>query len=230
MSFFLVDDKLHGHRKTVRTPVEAMGLWVIAGSWCADNLTDGFIPDYVAKRLDSKATRHAAALVASGFWCLADRQGDKGWLFVNWDEKQPTREQVETRRAQARDRMRNVRANNRERSRELHEKSPRSSTAVTPTRALGHGQATSGPVGGGVSPMSESPKNRPPRKCPKHINDPDPPNCRKCADARRAHDEWKPETLSAKTTMCGEHPQYRALDCPICESEAVPPPRIRAAQ
>lgn len=76
-----------------------------------------------------------------------------------------------------------------------------------------------------------APTTRPPRKCPKHLNDPDPPNCRACGDARKAHDEWQKPTLSAKTTMCGDHPKRPALHCPDCKAETGPPPEgWRAAE
>ena len=69
---------------------------------------------------------------------------------------------------------------------------------------------------GGGSADAPAPTTRPPRKCPKHLNDPDPPACRGCGDARRAHDSWQKPTLSVKPTMCGDHPDQPALNCPDC--------------
>jgi hypothetical protein len=94
MTWFKVDDGLHSHRKAVRAGVPAMGLWVLAGSWCADHLSDGFIPDYMAARLDPDCEQNAARLVDVGLWVTAERGGDKGWQFHDWVEQQPTREQV----------------------------------------------------------------------------------------------------------------------------------------
>jgi hypothetical protein len=37
----------------------------------------------------------------------------------------------------------------------------------------------------------------PPRKCPRHIKDPNPPDCGGCASARREHDAWKADTEKA---------------------------------
>lgn len=73
-----------------------MGLWVMAGSWCADHLTDGFIPDYMAERMDRDCEDHAAQLVEAGLWLVAEKGGDKGWQFHEWVEQQPTREEVQT--------------------------------------------------------------------------------------------------------------------------------------
>lgn len=68
-----------------------------------------------------------------------------------------------------------------------------------------------------------SPK-RPPSKCRKHLNDDDPPPCGGCASARKAADAWQPPTLSAKRTMCGDHPNHPALHCPACATELAPGP------
>jgi hypothetical protein len=94
MTWFRVDDGLHSHRKAVRAGVPAMGLWVLAGSWCADHLTDGFIPDYMAARIDRDSEEKAARLVEAGWWVVAEKGGDKGWQFHEWTDQQPTREEA----------------------------------------------------------------------------------------------------------------------------------------
>ena len=50
MAWFKVDDKLHDHRKARRAGKAAIGVWVLAGSWAMDNLTDGFVPEVVLLR------------------------------------------------------------------------------------------------------------------------------------------------------------------------------------
>ena len=108
MPWFKVDDKLHSHRKAARAG-EALALWVVAGSWCMDHLTDGFVPDYMASRLMVNGASHAEALVASGLWVEAERGGEKGWEFHDWPVHQPTREAIEEDRRKARERMANLR-------------------------------------------------------------------------------------------------------------------------
>lgn len=113
MTWFKVDDGLHAHKKAARAGVAAMGLWVLAGSWCADQLTDGFLPDYIAARIDPQYEEHAARLVAAGLFDPAeDADGDKGWQFHDWaDEgRQPTAESVKAKQQEARDRMARLRA------------------------------------------------------------------------------------------------------------------------
>lgn len=94
MTWFRVDDKLHSHKKRMRAGMAAMGLWATAGSWCSDQLTDGFIPDYVCATFDPDWELLAERLVKAGFWEPAEQDGDKGWQFHQWLEQQPSREQV----------------------------------------------------------------------------------------------------------------------------------------
>lgn len=112
MPWFKVDDKLHSHRKVIRAGIPAMGLWVVAGSWCADQLGDGFVPDYVAQRLDPDFAEHAAALVAAKLWVPGEKDGETGWYFHQWsdDGRQPTAEAVNAKRDEARVRMAKLRA------------------------------------------------------------------------------------------------------------------------
>lgn len=98
MTWFKVDDSLHSHKKAMRAGVEAMGLWVLAGSWAADQLTDGWIPSYVAQRIAPNIDELAAKLVRAGFWVEGEHDGDEGWWFHEWRDRQPTREEVLERR------------------------------------------------------------------------------------------------------------------------------------
>ena len=97
MPWFKVDDKLHDHRKARAAGTAAMGLWVLAGSWSADNLTDGFLPAAILPRFGRP--REAKRLVDVGLW-YADRQdGESGWRFHGWEGWQPTRAQKLAERA-----------------------------------------------------------------------------------------------------------------------------------
>ena len=91
MPWFKVDDKLHDHRKARSAGPAAMGLWVLAGSWSADNLTDGFIPASLLPRWGRQ--REASRLVDVGLWHADEQDGEKGWRFHEWAERQPTRAQ-----------------------------------------------------------------------------------------------------------------------------------------
>jgi hypothetical protein len=51
-------------------------------------------------------TRAAAELVAAGLWEPAERNGEPGWIFHDWHDYQPSAEEVEAKREQARERQR----------------------------------------------------------------------------------------------------------------------------
>lgn len=119
MPWFKIDDKHHDHTKTrkalrgvkgKRRDAGAMGLWELAGSWSADNLMDGFVPTDELFRWDDDWASLADRLVAAGYWESAERDGEEGFQFINWDEHQPTKADVESKREAARERMRNIRS------------------------------------------------------------------------------------------------------------------------
>lgn len=95
MTWFKVDDKLHDHRKARQAGLEALALWTLAGSWCADNLTDGFVPGDILTRWTKKSVSLAHRLVDVGLWDEDTEQGEVGYRFHDWKKYQPTRSEVE---------------------------------------------------------------------------------------------------------------------------------------
>lgn len=65
--------------------------------------------------------------------------------------------------------------------------------------------------------------NPPPPKCPRHINDPKPPNCGACADARKARTRWElADSERRRTAMqCAKHRGQPGDACGLCRSEAL---------
>jgi hypothetical protein len=111
-----------------------MGLWVMAGSWCADNLTDGWLPDYIAMRLDRDYEENAKMLVQVGLWFEETRDGEPGWTFHEWGEpgRQPSREQVLADRAANAERQKRARDRAKEkREQEESRRESRGRNAVT---------------------------------------------------------------------------------------------------
>jgi hypothetical protein len=93
MTWFRVDDKFHGHVKPLRAGLAAVGAWTLAGSWCGDHLTDGFVPVVIARRIAGAAVWERlvdADMVeeVEGGYRLHD--------FCQWN---PTRAEVEAERA-----------------------------------------------------------------------------------------------------------------------------------
>lgn len=93
MPWFKVDDGLALHHKTVAAGNAAMGLWVRAGSWSMQTLSDGFIPDAIATTLGT--TGQAKKLVEVGLW---DRLPG-GYAFHEWSDRQPTKAEIRQERA-----------------------------------------------------------------------------------------------------------------------------------
>lgn len=121
MSWFKVDDKYHDHPKARRAGLAACGLWLRAGSWSADHLTDGFVPDDVLPRWAGRGVdvfELADTLVEVRLWERAEVGGEPGYRFRKWAKYQPTRAEVERKRAEARERMARVRSNIGDSSRE----------------------------------------------------------------------------------------------------------------
>lgn len=94
MPWFKVDDQLATHPKVVAAGNAAMGLWARAGSWSAQQLTDGHIPAAMVAVLGGRPA-DARKLVQVGLWDIA---GD-GYRFHDWEEYQPTRGVVEAQRS-----------------------------------------------------------------------------------------------------------------------------------
>lgn len=129
MPWFKVDDALYSHPKWLAASPAARALWVTAGSWSADQLTDGLVPRHVLPILCARP-KDAAELVRVGLWA---EEGD-GWRFHSWLDFQPSAESVEAERAAARDRMAKVRANKTARSPNVRPNNSRSSEEVRSTR------------------------------------------------------------------------------------------------
>ena len=124
MPWFKVDDNLAFHAKAVAAGNAAMGMWVRAGSWAAQQLSDGFVPAHIVATLGRPI--EATKLVTAGLW----DEADGGYRFHEWGERQPSREQVEADRAASRERQRRAREAARAR-RESREQSRRDSQRDT---------------------------------------------------------------------------------------------------
>lgn len=96
MAWFKVDDKIHSHKKVRRLGPDrlaAMGLWLLAGSWCADQKTM-FIPAEVVEIFDRKQ-RYASRLVEVGLWHRETHEGEDGYRFHDWEDYQPSKQDQE---------------------------------------------------------------------------------------------------------------------------------------
>lgn len=100
MPHFWVDDGWHKHRKRIITGMDlegfaARGLWLDAGSWCCDELTDGWVPAYMIDYLAPGIGRDLAKRLERGrLWEPETRDGEDGWQFHDWADFQLMRSEV----------------------------------------------------------------------------------------------------------------------------------------
>jgi hypothetical protein len=164
--WFKVDDAFHGHPKVMELSPAAVGVWTLAGSWCANYLTDGEIKAGVVRRFGADDAM-IQELVNAGLWI--DIGG--AYQFKDWDEYQPLKEEVEAERNAARDRMKAVRA-----KKKGVERSPEQPANVHPNNT--------GTFGG----TSEEVRVTPSLPAPSH---PDPSSSRRSPE-RSLPEDWKP--------------------------------------
>lgn len=105
MTWFKVDDAFWAHPKVLALSDAAIALWVRAGSYCAQHLTDGKVPAAVLPMLRSDEFI-ASDLVSAGLWLNTP----DGYEFHDWAKYQPTRESIEAERELWRERQRASRA------------------------------------------------------------------------------------------------------------------------
>lgn len=108
MTWFKIDDGFWSHPKTMALSAEAVALWVRAGAYSCQHLTDGHILSRVTPLLDPSEDReeHAAELVAAGLW----DEDPEGYRFHDWDEYQESSEAVKKRRDQWKQRQQRARS------------------------------------------------------------------------------------------------------------------------
>jgi hypothetical protein len=100
VSWAKLDDQFHAHRKAKRAwkgHPRALGLHLLAISYCAGHLTDGFVDDeFVEEKIPAQRERSAVtdALVDAGLWA---REGE-GWQINDWLDFNPSRDEVLDRR------------------------------------------------------------------------------------------------------------------------------------
>lgn len=247
MPWFKVDDSFHSHPKALAASPAALGLWVVAGSWSGANLSDGFVPDHVLPRLLPDAATLAKELASTGLW----KRIRGGYRFHDWNDFNPASETVLAEREAARKRMQAIRARRKEgatkeqrgdfkqslmEGRGNDEKrpsangSPGGPTDGSPeqganVRELFGDPDPTRPVIRGRSSRSTHDRTReaPSPLCPEHVNDPEPPPCGRCADARRARERWDLADADRRRTgaKCRQHRGQPAGNCALCRSEAL---------
>lgn len=167
MAWFKVDDNLHSHEKARKAGLAAMGLWAVSGSHSGAYLAEGWVPRWYVAGWPS-GIKLAAKLVAADLWI----EDGEGWRFHQWDERNPSKRQVEADRLAARERQKRARDSKREsrRDSDVTDGVSNGVTSETPTRP---DPFLSDSYLGGESLDSSGPSQNPP---PPEI-DPSNPRC-----------------------------------------------------
>ncbi len=110
MAWLKIDDQYLFHPKVIEAGLEGRALHMASMTYCAGQLTDGFIPLSVLGLLGAMAglpdaNEAAVTLVAVGLW---DEWGE-GWRVHDYLDYNPTRETVTAKRAESKERMRQLR-------------------------------------------------------------------------------------------------------------------------
>jgi hypothetical protein len=105
IGWFKNDDSLHAHRKTRKAGLEAMGLWVVAGTWSSSQNTEGFVPGWFVDTWP-RGRALAKKLVGAGFWDVDADGGEDGWRFHDWLDYNFSQEEVDEKRKAAAERQR----------------------------------------------------------------------------------------------------------------------------
>jgi sRNA-binding protein len=202
---FQVDADFYDHPKSINLSDAATALWVRAGSYSAAKLLDGFIAEHVISTLSRSPEEAAEELVARGLW----RRVRGGWRFHQWEQRNLTRARVEADRKADRNRKREGRkAPGQNEKPEVNgqvvrpESIPDSAGNPNGVRPLSVSVSVSESVSesghGSPSPPTAPPvaAEEPPSRCPKHLDDHDPPPCGPCGSARRAHEAWQADQVA----------------------------------
>lgn len=113
MTWFRTDDSFSDHPKVHKLQDEskhwkgALSLWLMAGSWCSKNETDGALTMATVKRLGGTAIE-AQALVDCRLWEVSET----GFQFHDWAVYNPLREKLEVKREEGRQRVAKSREKN----------------------------------------------------------------------------------------------------------------------
>ena len=245
MTWFKVDDGFHTSPKLQSIPArhrfQAAGLWVVAGSWSSQQMTDGFVPDYMIEAW--KPTRLTVeSLVNAGLW----ERVRGGFEFRSWLEYNPSKQQTEDKRA--------ADAERKQRNREKKRRESAGSSGESENVTVGHSGASrrdaesvrrspgptrpdptrpgpkeEGVTGGGSVTASRAGAQDPPSeippewvvdprraRCAVHAGMDNPPACGACADARRAAEGARSRQADAERDAARERRETRDA-CDLCD-------------
>lgn len=185
MPWFRLDDSFHSHPKVIAAGNEAIGLFVRCGTYAAEHLTDGFIPEDIAVLYGARDTGSrrnpgtgkpetlAETLVRTKLW----RRARSGWRMRDYLDYNPSKQAVDKDRKNAAERQR------RRRDTVMSHRDSRSDNGVshtTPTRPDPSNGSVVGPGTGQARARDPNTRYRPDDNAASRH-----PSARTAADAAR---------------------------------------------
>lgn len=86
MAWVKIDDGFYTHPKVMAAGTAAIGLWLKAATYCAHQLTDGFVPEHMLPLLGGTRAQ-VGKLLGANLW----ESAEGGWVFHDWADYQPSR-------------------------------------------------------------------------------------------------------------------------------------------
>ncbi|MFL6141597.1 MAG: hypothetical protein ACJ72N_06980 [Labedaea sp.] len=106
MTFFPIPDELFSDPKYLGWSAEAYSLWIFAGSWSCNRLTDGLVPTTALALFPAAFTASTEELVERGIW----KRARGGYQYADWP-RECSRAYVEAKRESERTRKQRQRGN-----------------------------------------------------------------------------------------------------------------------
>ncbi|MGX6513274.1 hypothetical protein [Rhodococcus sp. SJ-2] len=219
MEWFALSSKYYLDLDDQGVSESAQTLLTRALAYIADNEDSGYIAKSALKKLGLRAlSRRVDELIRNGI--MTESCDGLGYDFPAWFKwNEPLERQVKKRKAD-RERIR--------RKREKEEDVARQSRGVSRDVASPHRQLQQqeGYVEEVAHVSNVGASEEPPSKCPRHINEPNPPACRACGDARLAHDTWVADRSRESARARSDEAWQRAEDrrraiaeCSLCDDD-----------
>lgn len=201
------------HPKILPLSDAAFRCHVEAVLWSRKQQTDGFLPKRLAVAKWSLEVLRELCCNDTEKPSLIERED--GWYIHDFAEEQDTRAVIEARREQAKTAGKQGGLATSKRTAKRTASKPVSETV---SKNLAETETKTGGLSL-VPARHDAPlvdAEEPPRQCRSHINDPTPPPCGRCAEARKSHEAW---TAAARDREAARRAAIRAaIDaCDICD-------------
>lgn len=225
--WFKVDDSFPQHPKVLAIPrrdrAATIGLWALAGIWCSQQLTDGYLAEHMVEEL-AGTKKQAELLVKVKLWQLAEG----GYQIHDYLDYNPSADEVRAEQARRHEakvkagraggvasgaaRRKHTRSSN-----EADAKQNRSETKPRPDPTRPDETSVEG--GSHVSSATDPTPPLYSDRCSRHGNVAEPGPCGPCADVRKAAKVRPLYAVASPMRRCLVHDTSFESVCNGCEAD-----------